>query len=156
MSSNTEAIEIFNEMARSNYSNSDNCYFSSGRPVRVDPEIIINDINSKIDLQKNQKILDVGCGTGVVTIPLSFKVKEIYALDAGNDVIDKLKENIIKKNITNIKVINRNINDIDFQSNFFDNVIMYAVIHYVLFVPVYHHNYLKEEADRNGRRLKHM
>lgn len=38
----------------------------------------------------------------------------------------------------------------------FVSSLMYAVIHYVLFVPVYHHNDLKEEADRNGRRLKHM
>jgi glycerol uptake facilitator-like aquaporin len=38
----------------------------------------------------------------------------------------------------------------------FISSLIYAVIHYVLFVPVNHHNDLKEEADRNGRRLKHM
>ena len=131
MGSNADEINNFNEMARSNHSTNDNCYFSSGRPVRVDPKIIINDINSKIEIEKNQKILDVGCGTGVITIPLSFRVKEIFALDAGIDVINKLKENFNKKNITNIKPINSSIKNSNFKSNFFDHIIMYAVIHYL-------------------------
>ena len=103
MKSNDEAIKLFDEMARKNNYFENNCYFSSARPVIVDPKMIIDDINSKLRLDKNHVILDVGCGTGVITIPLSYKVKRIFALDGGVDVIKKLKENCLRNKVFNVK-----------------------------------------------------
>lgn len=130
MLSNNDAIKLFNEMAKINNSMDDNCYFSSGRPVKIDPKIIVNDVNSKLKLKEDDLLLDIGCGTGVITIPLSYKVKEVYALDGGTQVIKKLKENSAKNNVFNIKMINLPFNKKKFQDNFFDKILMYGVIHY--------------------------
>ena len=130
MFSNNDAVKLFNEMAQINNSIDDNCYYSSGRPVKIDPKIIVDDVDSKLKLMKDDVLLDIGCGTGVITIPLSYKVKEVYALDGGTNVIKKLKENSIKNKVFNIKMINLPFNKKKFQDNFFDKILMYGVIHY--------------------------
>ncbi len=131
MKFNDEAIKLFDEMARNNNYFEDNCYFSSARPVKVNPKIIIDDITSKLKLDKHHVILDVGCGTGVITIPLSFKVKTIFALDGGFNVIEKLKENCSRQKIFNVNPINLTLNNSNFEDNFFDNILMFAVIQYM-------------------------
>ena len=131
MPPNNDAIRVFNEMAKINNSIDDNCYYSSGRPVKIDPKIIVKDIGSKLKLSKDDVLLDVGCGTGVITIPLSYKVKEIYALDGGSEVTKKLKENTVKNKIVNINIINLAFEKNNFEDNFFDNVLMFAVIQYM-------------------------
>tara|TARA_A100001388_G_C28752314_1_gene492885 strand:- start:35 stop:787 length:753 start_codon:yes stop_codon:yes gene_type:complete len=131
MKSNSEAIALFNEMAKLNKYNSDNFYFSSGRPVKIDPKIIVEDIDSKLELKKNDLLLDVGCGTGVITLPISKKVNKIFALDGGFNVIEQLKKNIINNKISNINTINIPFDKNNFEDNFFDKVLMYAVIHYL-------------------------
>ena len=84
MYSNEQAIEMFEQMVAMG------AYYSSGRPIYVEPRIIIDDICSKIPLSKDDIILDVGCGTGLLTIPFAKKCKHVYALDAGEKVIEKL------------------------------------------------------------------
>jgi len=106
-------------------------YYSSGRPVVVDPEIIVNDICSKVPLTDASVILDVGCGTGVVTIPLSRRVRHIDALDAGQKVLEQLMKDCKALNIGNISFHHGTACDLHFADGTFDGVIMYAVIHYL-------------------------
>ena len=97
MYSNENAIGMFDKMVELGD------YYSSGRVVYVYPEIIINDICSKVPVQKNDVILDVGCGTGLVTIPLAQKCKHVYAVDASEKVLMSLKLNCKKEKITNVE-----------------------------------------------------
>lgn len=125
MSSSRKAIELFEQMVEMGD------YYSSGRPVYVEPEIIINDICSKIPLSKKDVILDVGCGTGVVTTLLAQKCKYVHALDPGKKVIYCLKENCKRKDISNISFYRGVATYLPFKDQSFDNVIMYTVMHYL-------------------------
>lgn len=125
MYSNKKAIEMFEQMVEMGD------YFSSGRPVYVEPEIVIKDICSKIPLGRDDIILDVGCGTGLLTIPLALKCKYVYALDAGKKVLEKLQENCEKSGLSNVAFCEGLATDLPFEDKFFDRVIMYAVIHYL-------------------------
>lgn len=48
------------------------------------------------------KVLDVGCGSGTIAIPLANRVNAITALDFSNSMLDILKRSCIENNITNI------------------------------------------------------
>ena len=57
---------------------------------------IINEITKILELNKSDKIIDIGCGTGDVVIPLSRKVKSITAVDYPK-IIDLLKKDLTNK-----------------------------------------------------------
>lgn len=63
-------------------------------------------------LDKNDTLLDIGCGEGSVTIPLSKRVKYITATDLTEKMISILNSRINDENITNIKTIKEDINNI--------------------------------------------
>ncbi|MBI3601358.1 MAG: methyltransferase domain-containing protein [Candidatus Omnitrophica bacterium] len=125
MYSNQDSIDMFNQMVTMG------SYYGSGRPVPVAPEVIIEDICSKIPLLKSDVLLDVGCGTGVVTIPLSKRCKSIYALDAAEKVLEMAKQRCRQENVTNVAYYQGSALHLPFEDNSFDHVLMYAVIHYL-------------------------
>lgn len=125
MYSNDNTIEMFDQMVEMGD------YYSSGRPVHVNSEIIMGDICSKIPFKKDDIILDVGCGTGLLTTLFAQKCKYVFALDPGKKVLQRLEENCLKRNISNIAFHRGLAVDLPFDDQFFDKIIMYAVIHYL-------------------------
>lgn len=125
MYSNQEAIELFNQMTAMG------AYYDSGRPIAVDPDIIIKDVLSKLKVSREDIILDVGCGTGVVTFPLARHCAFVHALDAGAKVIEKARERAKQENIKNIAYYQGSALALPFERDSFDHVLMYAVIHYL-------------------------
>ncbi len=55
---------------------------------------------------KDKKIIDIGCGTGVWTLHLAQNAKEITALDNAKAMLEILKEDAKKLQLTNIKYEN--------------------------------------------------
>lgn len=74
---------------------------------------IVKLLQSKNMLDKDMHVLDIGCGPGKHTLPLAKVVKSITALDISENMLDKLKENMRKTNITNIEPINLDWKDVD-------------------------------------------
>ena len=64
-----------------------------------------NKILSFLGLQPNHIVADLGCGSGVFTVPLSKKVKKVYGIDIEPKMIQVLDQKILKKNIKNIKTL---------------------------------------------------
>jgi ubiquinone/menaquinone biosynthesis C-methylase UbiE len=58
---------------------------------------------SLVNLKPSYLVADLGCGSGVFSIPLSKKVKKVYAIDIEQKMIDALKQKIEQKKIYNIK-----------------------------------------------------
>ncbi|RPI79050.1 MAG: class I SAM-dependent methyltransferase [Desulfobacteraceae bacterium] len=57
----------------------------------------------KVPLQPDWTVLDVGCGTGVVTLPLAKKVKQVTALDMSEPMLKHLKEKLTRERIVNVE-----------------------------------------------------
>jgi SAM-dependent methyltransferase len=55
--------------------------------------------------EKSFTILDMGCGSGILAIPLSKFVKEITAVDFSDEMINIIKKKCGEQNIKNIKYI---------------------------------------------------
>mgnify|MGYP000439281744 CR=1 FL=1 len=58
---------------------------------------------SRMDIDENDVILDIGCGPGTLAIPLAKRVKEVIAIDFSAKMLEELEEYAKKEGIENIK-----------------------------------------------------
>ncbi|OQD59050.1 methyltransferase [Methanobrevibacter arboriphilus JCM 13429 = DSM 1125] len=63
-------------------------------------------------INKGDTVIDLGCGEGSITIPLSKKVKFVTAVDSSKRMLEILDEKCRAENIDNIKTIKENLEDV--------------------------------------------
>lgn len=84
---------------------------------------------SKMIISTEDTLLDIGCGEGSVTIPLSKHVKSITAVDATDKMLEILDERIKSEGISNIKTIKDDVNDVSLEKyGHFDIVLASRVV----------------------------
>ncbi len=66
-------------------------------------------------LNENDTVLDVGCGEGSITIPLSKKVKKVIGIDSSPKMLEYLKKRAHENNIDNIETILKPIEEIKYE-----------------------------------------
>lgn len=69
---------------------------------------------SKLILDKNDTLLDLGCGEGSITIPLAGKVKKITGVDSSPKMLELLNQRAKKEKITNIQTIQKPLENITY------------------------------------------
>ncbi|MBI4814203.1 MAG: class I SAM-dependent methyltransferase [Methanobacterium sp.] len=72
------------------------------------PQELIN----HIQVESSDSILDIGCGNGVITIPIAQKARSVTAMDISGKMIELLRENAADRNLSNIKFTNKGIEDV--------------------------------------------
>lgn len=85
---------------------------------------IVPDIVDKLKIKDEDRVLDIGCNIGEITIPLSFICKEIVGIDA-EGCIKRLKKR--SEDIKNIKCIAGDFFEIDLQDRY-DCILIYSVL----------------------------
>jgi SAM-dependent methyltransferase len=68
---------------------------------------------AKIDLAPDCTVLDVGCGTGRLAIPIAKQVASVTAVDPSGGMLACLQENMEREGVTNIRCINKQWEDIE-------------------------------------------
>lgn len=71
---------------------------SKERKAQQDPEKIIK----LLGVKSKDTVADLGAGSGYFSIPLSTKVKLVYAIDIQQEMLEYLKQKINKNKISNI------------------------------------------------------
>ncbi len=66
---------------------------------------------SRIKLNSNDSVLDIGCGNGVITIPLAQTASKVTAMDISGKMLEILTENAKNNGLNNIKTFNRRLED---------------------------------------------
>ena len=88
---------------------------------------IFFDIVKKLKIKPTDSILDIGCGTGNVTFPLSFICQQITCVDH-TDVLNRMKVRFGAMN--NLQLIPGNFLNLKIRKKF-DKILSYSVLHYL-------------------------
>lgn len=70
---------------------------------------------SKLELSKEDTVLDLGCGEGTLSLELAKKVKHITGLDSSEKMLELFNKNAEKQNITNADTILKPIEEISYE-----------------------------------------
>ncbi len=65
------------------------------------------------NLKKRNLVLDIGAGSGVITIALAKRVREVWAIEPDHNTAEKLRANLQKYHIENVRVIERDFLQLD-------------------------------------------
>lgn len=65
------------------------------------------------NLKKRDLVLDIGAGSGVITIALAKRVREVWAIEPDHHTAEKLRQNLQKYQIQNVRVIEQDFLKLD-------------------------------------------
>ncbi|AEH06204.1 precorrin-6Y C5,15-methyltransferase (decarboxylating) subunit CbiT [Methanothermococcus okinawensis] len=72
----------------------------------------------KLQLNHNDVVVDIGCGSGGMTVEMARRCKFVYAVDNSEDAITTTKKNLDKFNIKNCELIKGNAEDVIYNLEF--------------------------------------
>lgn len=85
--------------------------------------------NAKKHLNRNDVVLDYGCGTGTTSCEFASQVKKIEAIDISSKMVEIAKEKAVNKNIENVNFAQMDIFDERFKKESFDKVLVFNMLH---------------------------
>ncbi len=65
------------------------------------------------NLKKRDLVVEIGAGSGVITSALSSRVREVIAIEPDAIMAAKLRENLSKRGISNVKVVEKDFRDFE-------------------------------------------
>ncbi len=69
---------------------------------------------SKLILDENDTVLDLGCGEGSITLPIAKKVREVTGIDSSVKMLELLNQRANQQGITNVHTIHEPLEDISY------------------------------------------
>ena len=70
---------------------------------------------SKLILDENDSVLDLGCGEGSITLPLAKKVKKVTGVDSSTKMLELLNQRAQEEDFDNIETILKPLEDITYE-----------------------------------------
>ena len=84
----------------------------------------------KVDLKNKKEILDVGCGTGAVTLDIAQSTKgNVIGIDIDTEKLEEAGK--VLSNIPNIKLMEADVLNLPFEDETFDLVVFTVVLMYI-------------------------
>jgi ubiquinone biosynthesis O-methyltransferase len=82
-------------------------------------------------LNVDNRVLDYGCGAGIVSNAIADRVKEVQAIDISSKMVEVAKKKASELNIKNVSYTQANIFDERFQKESFNIILAFRVLHLV-------------------------
>jgi SAM-dependent methyltransferase len=114
----TRRPESFNEVAE---------LYDRARPLY--PQELVEDICALIGVQPGHRVLEIGCGTGQITVPLAERGPHITALEPGPELAAIARSKLA--GYPDVQVIERRFEDYQLPPEAFDLVIAATAWHWV-------------------------
>ncbi|MBF0496074.1 MAG: class I SAM-dependent methyltransferase [Deltaproteobacteria bacterium] len=77
---------------------------------------IVSRIKAMGGTVKGKQLLDIGCGTGVYTLPLAAEAQHVMGLDISETMLARLKCEVDNRHIYNVDVIKADWSDLDIET----------------------------------------
>ncbi|MFH1662265.1 MAG: class I SAM-dependent methyltransferase [Candidatus Falkowbacteria bacterium] len=104
----------------------------NGRFLQFNPyKKVFNDINKKINITKQDIMLDLGGGCGEITKLISKECNTIVLSDGAEKAIEYAKNKLEKYNNISYKIADVTKLPLPFSDNQFDKIVCYSVIQYI-------------------------
>jgi ubiquinone/menaquinone biosynthesis C-methylase UbiE len=81
---------------------------------------------AKLDIARDDTVLDIGAGPGTLAIPLAKRVKHVTAIDPSKAMLACLRENAVHAGLSNITCINKSWEDVAIRSDIAGHEIVIA------------------------------
>jgi ubiquinone/menaquinone biosynthesis C-methylase UbiE len=91
----------------------------------------VKNINEVIKLKDDAKILEYGCGTGLVSFGLSNDTNSVLGMDYSDGMVEQFNKKVKDTKFLNIKAIKHNIDEQDLPSNEFDLIAINMSLHHI-------------------------
>ena len=65
------------------------------------------------NIKKRDLVVEIGAGSGVITSALTKRCREIWAIEPDTETANKLRQNLSRQGITNVKIIEKDFLEID-------------------------------------------
>ena len=80
------------------------------RVAKMEKTYTLNQLNA-FDTDKNDTVLDIGCGPGRISVPMAQRAKSVTSLDASEHMLAFCAENAKEAGVTNLKTVKMNWED---------------------------------------------
>ncbi|RBQ30020.1 class I SAM-dependent methyltransferase [Aliarcobacter vitoriensis] len=94
-------------------------------------EACLNHLKDNLDFTKIKKILDYGCGTGLIAFELVNNSNEVLGLDSSTGMLEEFNKKAKEKNLSNIKALKHDILNDDLEENSFDLIVISMSLHHI-------------------------
>jgi len=95
------------------------------------PQEFFDYVTELFNLDTQSRVLDLGCGTGQIALPLAKRVAEVVGVDPEQDMLDEAAKQAEKSGIKNIKWVLKKAEDIDESLGNFKLTTMGASFHWM-------------------------
>lgn len=109
-----------------------------GEPVGVEQiEILVENIVTKLELSFADRVIDCGCGNGLVTSRVGIKVQNILGIDFSQSLLDVAQANYSVENIRYVKDDLTDLASSSIQSNYYNKAFSCEVLQHLEFDSAY-------------------
>jgi ubiquinone/menaquinone biosynthesis C-methylase UbiE len=109
----------------------------SGRAQRWDElgsvqlEKVVDAVLASCPVSPDAVVLDLGCGSGQVTLPLARGAARVVAVDVSAEAIEMLEERARREGISNVQAVAQPIETLELESESFDLVVSNYAFHHL-------------------------
>ena len=92
---------------------------------------VVEAVIAKANASSAYEVLDLGCGSGQLALPVSSMVKSVTGVDISPRMIELLKSKLTQNEIGNVKTMTASIQELNFAHESFDLILSNYALHHL-------------------------